>query len=184
MITFVTFSKQISESILMFANFNPFFTAAIGGVLIGAASWLLWWGLGRVAGISGITAEALTAPRHPDTWRWAFLAGLIVGGCLLGQGLEIPNLPTRPMGLLICAGLLVGIGTVWGSGCTSGHGVCGLGRLSVRSLIAVLTFMATGMVTVTLMRGAARIPHHPVRVDSDWPLRPASFLQQVLYSRA
>jgi uncharacterized membrane protein YedE/YeeE len=154
MITFVTFSKQISESILMFANFNPFFTAAIGGVLIGAASWFLWWGLGRVAGISGITAEALTAPTHPDTWRWAFLAGLIVGGSLLSQGLEIPSLPTRPLGLLISAGLLVGIGTIWGSGCTSGHGVCGLGRLSVRSLIAVLTFMATGMVTVTLMRGA------------------------------
>ena len=90
-----------------------------------------------------------------DSWRWAFLAGLILGGCLLGQGLEIPTLPTRPLNLLIPAGLLVGVGTVWGSGCTSGHGVCGLGRLSVRSLVAVGVFMATGMLAVTLMRGAA-----------------------------
>ena len=139
----------------MLANLHPYLTAAIGGVLIGLASWLLWWGLGRIAGISSITAEVLSAPTHPDTWRWAFLAGLIVGGCLLGQGLEIPNLPTRSLSLLIPAGLLVGFGTVWGSGCTSGHGVCGLGRLSLRSLVAVLTFMAAGMIIVTLMRGAA-----------------------------
>jgi uncharacterized membrane protein YedE/YeeE len=118
------------------------------------ASWLLWWGLGRIAGISGIASETMAAPTQPDTWRWAFLAGLIIGGCLLGQGLEIPTLPTRPLYLLIPAGLLVGIGTVWGSGCTSGHGVCGLGRLSVRSLVSVGVFMATGMAAVTLMRGA------------------------------
>jgi uncharacterized membrane protein YedE/YeeE len=139
----------------MFANLHPYFNAAIGGVLIGLASWLLWWGLGRIAGISSITSEVLSAPANPDNWRWAFLAGLIIGGCLLGQGLDIPSLPTRPLYLLIPAGLLVGFGTVWGSGCTSGHGVCGLGRLSVRSLVAVGTFMATGMIAVTLMRGAA-----------------------------
>jgi uncharacterized membrane protein YedE/YeeE len=139
----------------MLANLHPYFTAGLGGILIGLASWLLWWGLGRIAGISGITSETISAPTHPDTWRWAFLAGLILGGCLLGQGLEIPILPTRPLYLLIPAGLLVGIGTVWGSGCTSGHGVCGLGRLSVRSLVAVGVFMATGMLAVTLMRGAA-----------------------------
>jgi len=139
----------------MLANLHPYLTAALGGVLIGLASWLMWWGMGRIAGISSITAEVLSEPTQPDTWRWAFLAGLIVGGCLLGQGLEIPTLPTRPLTLLIPAGLLVGFGTVWGSGCTSGHGVCGLGRLSLRSLVAVGVFMATGMVTVTLMRGAA-----------------------------
>jgi len=133
---------------------HPYLIAAIGGVLIGIASWLLWWGLGRIAGVSSITADMLSAPRHPDNWRWAFLAGLIVGGSLLGQSLDIPTLPTRPLPLLIAAGLLVGVGTVWGSGCTSGHGVCGLGRLSLRSLVAVLTFMAAGMATVTLMRGA------------------------------
>ena len=140
---------------MMLNEFHPYGVAAFGGVLIGLASWLLWWGLGRIAGISSITAETLTAPLRPDNWRWVFLAGLVIGGSLLGQGLEIPSLPTRPLTLLIPAGLLVGVGTVWGSGCTSGHGVCGLGRLSLRSLVAVMTFMATGMVTVTLMRGAA-----------------------------
>lgn len=137
----------------MLAHLHPYYFAAIGGILIGLASWLLWWGLGRISGVSSITAEVLTAPTQPDTWRWAFLAGLIVGGCLLGQGLEIPQLPTRSLTLLIPAGLLVGFGTVWGSGCTSGHGVCGLGRLSVRSLVAVCVFMAAGMMAVTLARG-------------------------------
>ena len=139
----------------MLVNLHPYFVAGLGGILIGLASWLLWWGLGRIAGISGIASETMSAPTQPDTWRWAFLAGLIIGGCLLGQGLEIPTLPTRPLYLVIAAGPLVGIGTVWGSGCTSGHGVCGLGRLSVRSLVSVGVFMATGMVAVTLMRGAA-----------------------------
>ena len=139
----------------MLANLHPYFTAGLGGIFIGLASCLLWWGLGRIAGISGITSETMVAPTHPDTWRWAFLAGLILGGCLLGQGLEIPTIPTRPLYLLIPAGLLVGIGSVWGSGCTSGHGVCGLGRLSARSLVAVGVFMATGILAVTLMRGAA-----------------------------
>ena len=138
----------------MLVNLHLYFVAGLGGILIGLASWLLWWGLGRIAGISGIASETMAAPMQPDTWRWAFLAGLIIGGCLLGQGLEIPTLPTRPLYLLIPAGLLVGIGTVWGSGCTSGHGVCGLGRLSVRSFASVGIFMATGMVAVTLMRGA------------------------------
>ena len=139
----------------MLANLHPYLMAGLGGILIGLARWLLWWGLGRIAGISSIAAETIVAPTHSDTWRWAFLAGLIVGGCLLGQGLEIPSIPPRPLYLLIPAGLLVGIGTVWGNGCTSGHGVCGLGRLSVRSLAAVGVFMATGMLAVTLMRGAA-----------------------------
>ena len=137
----------------MLANLHPYFTAGLGGILIGLASWLLWWGLGRIAGVSSITAEVLTAPANPEPWRWAFLVGLIMGGCLLGQGLEIPQLPTRSLGLLIPAGLLVGFGTVWGSGCTSGHGVCGLGRLSARSLAAVCVFMVTGMMAVTLARG-------------------------------
>ena len=106
---------------MMLNEFHPYGVAAFGGVLIGLASWLLWWGLGRIAGISSITADILSAPTHPDTWRWAFLAGLVIGGSLLGQGLEIPSLPTRPLTLLIPAGLLVGVGTVWGSGCTSGH---------------------------------------------------------------
>ena len=136
----------------MLANLHPYLIAGLGGILIGLASWLLWWGLGRIAGISGIASETMAAPTQPDTWRWAFLAGLIIGGCLLGQGLEIPTLPTRPLYLLIPAGLLVGIGTVWGSGCTSGHGVCGLSRLSPRSMLATGMFMASGFVTVGLLR--------------------------------
>jgi uncharacterized membrane protein YedE/YeeE len=148
------FQKNIQEHTVMLNDFHPYLVAALGGVLIGIASWLLWWGLGRIAGVSSITADTLSAPLNPDNWRWAFLAGLIVGGSLLGQSLEIPTLPTRSMALLIPAGLLVGVGTVWGSGCTSGHGVCGLGRLSVRSLVAVLSFMGAGMATVTFMRGA------------------------------
>jgi uncharacterized membrane protein YedE/YeeE len=147
------FWNPFREHGLMLVNLHPYFVAGLGGILIGLASWLLWWGLGRIAGISGIASETMAAPTQPDTWRWAFLAGLIIGGCLLGQWLEIPTLPTRPLYLLIPAGLLVGIGTVWGSGCTSGHGVCGLGRLSVRSLVSVGVFMATGMAAVTLMRG-------------------------------
>ncbi len=139
----------------MLALLHPYAIAALGGVFIGLASWLLWWGLGRIAGVSSIAVEALTVPLNPDAWRWAFLAGLLMGGGLLGQSLEIPTLPTRSYVLLIPAGLLVGFGTVWGSGCTSGHGVCGLGRLSARSLVAVLTFMATGMITVTCLGGAA-----------------------------
>ena len=144
----------------MLDNFHPYFIAGLGGILIGLASWLLWWGLGRIAGISGIASETMAAPTQPDTWRWAFLAGLIIGGCLLGQGLEIPTLPTRPLYLLIPAGLLVGIGTVWGSGCTSGHGVCGMSRLSQRSLVATATFMVTGFATVAAMNalGIAVLP--------------------------
>jgi uncharacterized protein len=148
------FQKNIQEHTDMLNDFHPYLVAALGGVLIGIASWLLWWGLGRIAGVSSIAADTLSAPLNPDNWRWAFLAGLIVAGSLLGQSLEIPTLPTRSMALLIPAGLLVGVGTVWGSGCTSGHGVCGLGRLSVRSLVAVLSFMGAGMATVTFMRGA------------------------------
>ena len=130
---------------------HPYLSAALGGLLIGLASWLLWAGLGRIAGISSITADAMSEPKGQHDWRWAFLAGLILGGCLLGQGLEIPVMPTRSWTLLCASGLLVGFGTVLGSGCTSGHGVCGLGRMSGRSLLAVCTFMAAGMLAVTWM---------------------------------
>ena len=136
----------------MLANLHPYFTAGLGGILIGLASWMLWWGLGRIAGVSSITSEVIASPVQSDSWRWAFLAGLILGGCLLGQGLEIPTLPARPLYLLIPAGLLVGFGTVWGNGCTSGHGVCGLSRLSPRSLVATLTFMTLGFLMVYVIR--------------------------------
>ena len=92
----------------MLANLHPYVIAAIGGILIGLASWLLWWGLGRIAGVSSITSDVLSAPANPDTWRWAFLAGLIIGGCLLGQGLGLD--------LRVTCGKALDLGDLLGSG--------------------------------------------------------------------
>ena len=121
-------------------------------MLIGLASWLLLASLGRVAGISGIAAGALVptqgAQEGERAWRWAFVAGLVAVGAVMAALLNTPTVATRPLPLLVVAGLLVGFGTVLGSGCTSGHGVCGLGRRSVRSLVATLVFMGAGIATV------------------------------------
>ncbi|TDR30184.1 YeeE/YedE family protein [Hydromonas duriensis] len=133
--------------------------ALFGGVLIGLSSVLLLVILGRVAGISGIvsgmfypSAHSPASPKLDRWWRIAFVVGLVVGGCVTTDVMSIEiHAPTLSYGGLALAGILVGVGTVLGSGCTSGHGVCGLGRLSRRSLVAVLTFMAAGMLTVTLM---------------------------------
>lgn len=134
---------------------HPYLLAAAGGLLIGLASWLMLAGLGRVTGISGIACSVLRRDPAPQAaWRWAFLAGLVLGGALFGTLLDTPVAPARAPILMVLAGLLVGYGTVRGAGCTSGHGVCGLGRLSGRSLVAVLCFMSTGFLTVYL-RGAA-----------------------------
>jgi uncharacterized protein len=131
---------------------HPFLQAGVGGILIGLASWLLLASLGRVAGISGIAAGALIptqgALAGERAWRWAFVAGLVLVGAAAAALLNTPNVATRPLPLLAVAGLLVGFGTVVGSGCTSGHGVCGLGRRSVRSLVATLVFMGMGAATV------------------------------------
>jgi len=127
---------------------HPFVQSALGGILIGLASWLLLASLGRVAGISGIAAGALLPSKGDSGWRWAFLAGLVLGGAATAHWLQPPLTALRPSGLLAVAGLLVGFGTVLGSGCTSGHGVCGLGRRSVRSLVATLAFMGSGAITV------------------------------------
>jgi uncharacterized protein len=136
---------------------HPFVQAAIGGVMIGLASWLLLASLGRVAGITGILGGALApfngAPKGERAWRWAFVVGLIVMGAIAAFMLNTPTLTSpRPFPLLILAGLLVGFGTVLGSGCTSGHGVCGIGRRSVRSIVATVVFMGAGIVTVTLVK--------------------------------
>ena len=130
---------------------HPYMVSLFGGLLIGASVWLLLAGLGRVTGISGIAATALTAPKE-SLWRYAYLAGLIGGGLLFVRlfGTVASGVASTPW--LIVAGLLVGFGTVLGGGCTSGHGVCGLGRRSPRSLIATLTFMAAGMVAVAIIR--------------------------------
>jgi uncharacterized membrane protein YedE/YeeE len=134
--------------------FSPI-SAAIGGVLIGIASVALMSINGRIAGISGILAGIFT-PRSPDTpWRMAFLLGLLLAP-LAYRWLVPAPLPTPTIDAsyptLVVAGLLVGVGTRYGAGCTSGHGICGLSRLSVRSLIATLCFMLAGFAVVALIR--------------------------------
>ena len=107
-----------------------------------------------MAGISGIVGGLLRPQRGEVGWRTAFLAGLLVGGAALAtwwpEALGTPE--PQPTAKFVLAGLLVGAGTRLGNGCTSGHGVCGLSRLSVRSLVATLTFIVSGVVTVTLVR--------------------------------
>jgi len=135
------------------ANFTPV-SAAIGGALIGLSSVLLMLFTGRIAGIAGITA-GLFGPRTDDrTWRLAFIAGLIaapLAAGLIGHAVARPQLPPS-MIVIAVAGLLVGFGTRLGNGCTSGHGICGIARLSPRSIAATLVFMAAAVVVVALTR--------------------------------
>jgi uncharacterized membrane protein YedE/YeeE len=128
-----------------------------GGLLIGLSSILLLLTLGRIAGISGIVWGALSDPDR--SWRWQFVSGLVAGAFAIHAltGRPIPAPSDAPMFMAVIAGILVGIGTRVGSGCTSGHGVCGIGRRSVRSIIATCTFMATGVVTVALLRAGGLI---------------------------
>jgi len=126
--------------------------ALAGGVMIGLSAVIVMGLFGRIAGIVGITAGAATARGDRD-WRIAFIAGLIVAPLpiLAAGGAVVQSVPGSLVGMA-AAGLLVGLGTALGSGCTSGHGVCGLARLSPRSLAAVATFMATGAATVFVLR--------------------------------
>ena len=130
--------------------------ALAGGVLIGLAATLLLWLNGRVAGVSGILGGVLFPVRGEVAWRIAFLAGLVMAGgaaIALLPGIATPRTGFPPV-LLIAAGLLVGFGASMGNGCTSGHGVCGVSRLSKRSIVATLTFMATGIATVAAINAA------------------------------
>jgi uncharacterized protein len=134
------------------SHFTPWSSLA-GGLLLGSAAAMFILLNGRVLGISGIVG-GLLKPRSNDTgWRLAFLAGLLVSPTAwsLFATPVAPRIAAGPA-LLVIAGLLVGWGTRYGSGCTSGHGVCGLARLSPRSLAATLAFMATGFVTVFVLR--------------------------------
>ncbi len=138
--------------IIDWAHFTPWASLA-GGILIGIAAAMLVLLNGRVAGISGIVGGML-APRRDDiAWRVAFLAGLLLSPLMM---MSLGNQPApridAGLGTLAVAGLLVGVGTSYGSGCTSGHGVCGLARLSPRSLVATLAFMGAGIVTVFVAR--------------------------------
>lgn len=126
-----------------------------GGLLIGLAAVALMMLHGRIAGINGIAGGLLSLQINSDwAWRAAFLAGMIASPLMLlgvtGQMPEI-DVPVSPV-LLLVGGFLTGIGATFGSGCTSGHGVCGMSRLSARSIVATITFMATGGITVFLIR--------------------------------
>ena len=131
------------------AEFDPISSLA-GGVLIGIAAGVLWVFNGRLAGISGIFGDALGIRLPEIGWRWMFVAGLIAGGVVMVV-IEPGYFHRGVQGAVpvaIAGGLLVGIGTRLGSGCTSGHGVCGIARMSPRSIAATLIFMATGGITV------------------------------------
>ena len=134
-------------------NFTPF-SALAGGILVGLSAALLLWLNGRVAGISGIAGSLLSPKQGDIAWRLAFLAGLVLAPLVYWAAAPhaIPVEVNASTGLIVVGGLLVGFGTRMGSGCTSGHGVCGLARFSRRSLVATLSFMGAGFVTVFLVR--------------------------------
>lgn len=133
-------------------NFTPWASLA-GGMLIGLAASMFILLNGRIAGISGIIGGLLHPAKGDVLWRVAFIAGLIVAPLVYATAFTLPPVEVNAnAAMIIIAGLLVGVGTRYGSGCTSGHGVCGLSRRSPRSLVATLSFMASGFLTVFVTR--------------------------------
>ena len=140
------------------ADFN-WITALIGGILIGVSSTMMLAWNGRITGISGMLHGVVTPKSGDIGWRWIFLIFMFGGGALYEYGLapavaslsQTPEFGFVPTAMIV-GGLLVGFGTRMGGGCTSGHGVCGVGRLSLRSFVAVITFLATGIATVYVVR--------------------------------
>jgi uncharacterized membrane protein YedE/YeeE len=128
--------------------------ALLGGLLIGSAAILLLWLNGRIAGVTGMLTGLLAKPSITQLWRLLFLLGLIAGTVLYGlwAGTPTPQRQGFPVPLLIAAGLLTGYGTAQANGCTSGHGVCGLARFSLRSLVATGTFLGVAIVTTFVVR--------------------------------
>ncbi len=135
-------------------NFTPL-SALLGGALIGIAASMMLWFNGRITGVSGIVGDLLRPRKDEVDWRLAFLLGLFVGGLVLlaraPQAFE--TFGDRSFGAVAVAGLLVGVGTRMGNGCTSGHGVCGIPRGSTRSIAATITFILAGAVAVAFVRG-------------------------------
>jgi uncharacterized membrane protein YedE/YeeE len=135
-------------------QFTPV-ASLVGGALIGLSAVLLMWLNGRIAGVSGIAVRLF--PPYTDMelpGRIAMITGLVVAPLVYGLvagSIPVPTIASS-LPLLVIAGLIVGFGSVWGNGCTSGHGVCGLSRLSVRSMVATVAFMATAIATVFFMR--------------------------------
>jgi hypothetical protein len=135
--------------------FTPW-TALAGGALIGVAAAMFVLLNGRIAGISGIVGGLLSPKKDDILWRVLFIGGIVLAPALWQLGTRLPAIQIdASYPLLIVAGLIVGISTRYGSGCTSGHGVCGISRLSPRSIVATLAFMFTGFVTVYIMRHLA-----------------------------
>ncbi len=134
------------------AEFN-WVTGLVGGMLIGLSATVMLAFTGRITGISGMMNNALTF-KTDEAWRWLFLGGMVAGAALYEYILAAQPTPTGDFvpWAMIAGGFIVGFGTRLGNGCTSGHGVCGLGRRSRRSFVAVMTFMATAMVTVFIFR--------------------------------
>ena len=135
-------------------NFTPI-ESLLGGLIIGIAVAVLYLMRGNYSGISGIYFNVISANKHGFLWRLLFVVGLIIGPVILSfcsykdLGFEMPN--TDPI-IIILGGLLVGYGTELGSGCTSGHGICGIGRLSIRSITGTCVFVGAGVLTVLLTR--------------------------------
>ena len=126
--------------------------ALIGGMIIGLAAVLLYWFNGRIMGVGGIVSRLLSKPGRDSIWRFAFVGGLILGGFIFERIFSVCVVINASTKVIFIAGFLVGFGVVIGSGCTSGHGICGIARLSKRSIIATIVFMVTGMLTVFLKR--------------------------------
>jgi len=135
------------------SDFTPI-SALAGGLLIGTGATLLLWLNGRIAGVSNIASGLLSWKRGDALWRVVFLGGLIIGAYTCNRIIGTAPVARAgfPPALLAAGGLLVGYGTSLGSGCTSGHGVCGLGRLSPRSLVATIVFLIAGIATATIVR--------------------------------
>jgi uncharacterized protein len=136
----------------MTADFTPI-ASTLGGIILGLAAALLLVGNGRIAGVTGILG-GLVEGEEGRGWRASFIVGMLVGGVglLLWRPQSLPGSAIDSLSVLLVAGLLVGFGTRMANGCTSGHGICGLSRGSIRSLIATVTFMATAIATVALVR--------------------------------
>ena len=133
-------------------EWNAWISALAGGVLIGLAATLMLAMDGKIMGVSGIVGGLIDHKLKDRPWRWSFVLGILSMGILFNLTHEefFGSSPAQPA-LLIAAGLAVGFGTRLGNGCTSGHGICGLSRLSIRSLVATLSFMAAGIITVWLV---------------------------------
>ncbi|EHK0038597.1 YeeE/YedE family protein [Vibrio parahaemolyticus] len=130
-------------------NVNPW-ESLFGGILLGISATILLLVNGKIAGISGIMNGIMSPKKGDYSWRLLFAVGMIAGGLIsvLMLGVAVPSTANLSLGMVIAAGLLVGIGTRLGNGCTSGHGICGMGRLSKRSIVATCVFMAVAGLTV------------------------------------